>query len=134
MRKSAAIIVAGFVAMTGSAFALDGGDPVKGEQNFKKCAVCHKIGPDAKNAVGPELNGVVGRQIGAVEGYAYGAATKAKGADGTVWTEDLIFEYLPDPKAFVGGTSKMVMKFPDDQFRKDVIAYIAQFNADGTKK
>ena len=35
--------------------------------------------------------------------------------------------------AFVGGASKMVQKFPDEQLRRDVIAYIAQFNADGTK-
>jgi cytochrome c len=131
MSKSLILALAGVTIMASSANAMDGGNPAEGEKDFKKCQVCHMIGPDAKNRVGPNLNGVVGRQIGTQEGYNYGPATKARGADGTVWTEELLFEYLVDPKAFIGGTSKMPVKFPDEQFRRDVVTYIAQFDENG---
>ncbi|MDQ0315472.1 c-type cytochrome [Amorphus orientalis] len=134
MIKALRFAVAALAASTVSAAAMDPGDPAKGEQDFKRCAVCHNIGPNATIKVGPPLNGIVGRQIGSWEGYSYGKATKEKGADGTVWTEDMLFTYLADPAAFVGGASKMPMKFPDEQFRRDVITYLAQFNIDGEKK
>ncbi|MDE0591606.1 c-type cytochrome, partial [Halocynthiibacter sp. C4] len=34
-------------------------DAAKGEQIFKQCMTCHRIGPDAKNLVGPVLTGVI---------------------------------------------------------------------------
>ncbi|MDU1691351.1 MAG: c-type cytochrome, partial [Bradyrhizobium sp.] len=85
------------VTSAGAGFALDGGDPAKGEQIFKQCMTCHRIGPDAKNAVGPVLTGVVGRATGTYPGFAYSDLNKHAGEAGLVWTEDNIFEYLPDP-------------------------------------
>ena len=132
MIKTLTTTVAALAIMATAALAQEG-DPAKGETDFRRCQACHMVGENAQHRVGPHLNGIVGRQIGAAEGYNYGPATAAKGEDGTVWTEELLFEYLADPMAFVGGASKMVQKFPDEQLRWDVIAYIAQFNADGTK-
>jgi cytochrome c len=120
--------------LAGAANAMDGGDIEAGEKNFKRCQTCHMIGPDAKNRVGPNLNGVIGRQIGTAEGYKYSPVTKARGEDGTVWTEELLFEYLEDPKAFVGGNSKMPVKFADEDFRRDVVTYVAQFDENGEMK
>mgnify|MGYP001394914119 CR=1 FL=1 len=118
-----------------------GGDPVKGEQIFKQCMMCHRIGPDAKNMVGPVLTGVIGRQSGTYPGYAYSALNKHAGENGLVWSEDLIFQYLPDPNAFLKkfltdkgkpdlatGTTKMTFKLANEQQRKDVIAYIKKFS------
>jgi len=120
-----------------------GGDPVKGEQIFKECMMCHRIGPGAKNMVGPVLTGVIGRQSGTYPGYSYSALNKHAGENGLVWSEDLIFEYLPDPNAFLKkfltdkgkadlatGTTKMTFKLADPQKRKDVIAYIKKFSPD----
>ncbi len=58
-----------------------------------------------------------------------------------VWTEDNIFEYLPDPSAFLKkyltekgkadqatGSTKMVFKLANEQQRKDVIAYLKTFS------
>ena len=131
IRLVAGVAVA-LAATAGSALAQDG-DPAEGEKAFRQCMACHAVGPDAKNKVGPQLNGIVGRQIGTAEGYAYGAPTKAKGADGTVWTEDMLFEYLADPRAFVGGMSKMPMKFANEPLRRNVIAYLKQFDAAGKR-
>lgn len=120
-----------------------GGDPVKGAQVFKQCMTCHRIGPDAKNVVGPVLTGVIGRQSGTAPGYSYSQLNKEAGENGLVWSEDLIFQYLPDPNAFLKkfltdkgkadlakGSTKMTLKLANEQQRKDVIAYIKTFSPD----
>jgi len=129
---------AGWAAGEGS-----GGDPAKGEQIFKQCMTCHRIGPDAKNMVGPVLTGVIGRQSGTAPGFSYSDLNKHSGENGLVWSEDLIFQYLPDPNAFLKkfltdkgkedlatGTTKMTFKLANEQQRKDVIAYIKTFSPD----
>jgi cytochrome c len=116
-------------------------DATKGEQVFKQCMTCHRIGPDAKNLVGPALTGVIGRQSGTAPGFAYSPLNKAAGENGLVWTDDLIMQYLPDPNAFLKkfltdkgkadlatGSTKMAFKLADQQQRKDVIAYINKFS------
>jgi cytochrome c len=116
-------------------------DATKGEQIFKQCMTCHRIGPDAKNLVGPALTGVIGRQSGTAPGFSYSSLNKAAGENGLVWSNDLILAYLPDPNAFLKkfltdkgkadlatGTTKMTFKLADEQQRKDVIAYIDKFS------
>lgn len=116
-------------------------DAAKGEQVFKQCMTCHRIGPDAKNLVGPVLTGIIGRQSGTAPGFAYSAINKAAGENGLVWTDDLIKQYLPDPNAFMKkfltdkgkpelatGSTKMAFKLADEQQRKDVIAYLNKFS------
>jgi cytochrome c len=132
-------LVAGAAALpSGAAFAQDA---AKGEQIFKQCMTCHRIGPDAKNLVGPVLTGVIGRQSGTAPGFSYSPLNKSAGENGLVWSDDLIMQYLPDPKAFLKkfltdkgkpdlavGSTKMAFKLADEQQRKDVIAYINKFS------
>ena len=133
-----AIVAATFVLSGGAASAQDA---AKGEQVFKQCMTCHRIGPDAKNLVGPALTGVIGRQSGTAPGFAYSALNKSAGENGLVWSDDLIMQYLPDPNAFLKkfltekgkadlavGSTKMAFKLADEQQRKDVIAYINKFS------
>ena len=54
-------------------------DVEKGATIFKKCALCHKIGPGATNLVGPVLNGLDGRHSGSVAGFNYSDADKNSG-------------------------------------------------------
>jgi cytochrome c len=121
-----------------------GGDPDAGAQVYKKCMTCHRIGPGAKNAVGPSHNGVIGRTAGTAEGFAYSSLNKSAGENGLVWTEQNIFDYLPDPNAFLKkfltdkgkgdlatGSTKMAFKLTDPKERKDVIAYIKKAGAAG---
>lgn len=118
------------------------GNAEEGKEVFKKCAACHRVGPDAKNLIGPVLNGVVGRQAGTAEGYAYSELNKASGKHGLVWTDEMIFQYLADPSPFLKkfltdkgqaplaeGSTKMVFKLPDETDRKNVIAYLKTFSA-----
>lgn len=136
--KVVASVVAVMVSAGGAASAQDA---AKGEQVFKQCMTCHRIGPDAKNLVGPVLTGIIGRQSGTAPGFAYSAINKAAGENGLVWTNELIMEYLPDPNAFMKkfltdkgkadlatGSTKMAFKLANEQQRKDVIAYIDKFS------
>ena len=132
----ASVIVASLSAASASAQ-----DAAKGEQVFKQCMTCHRIGPEAKNLVGPVLTGIIGRQSGTAPGFAYSALNKAAGDNGLVWSNELIMAYLPDPNAFLKkfltdkgkpdlatGSTKMTFKLADEQQRKDVIAYIDKFS------
>ncbi len=126
-----------FLVPQGAALAQDA---AAGETVFKKCMTCHQVGEKAKNAVGPMQNGIVGRTAGTVEGYAYSPLNKAAGAAGLVWTEENIFNYLPDPQGFLikflkeagkpelaKGSTKMAFKLPSEKERKDVIEYLKKF-------
>ena len=140
---SALSALVGVMVLTAAsgASALEPGDAAKGEVVFKKCMTCHRIGEGAKNLVGPVLNGVIGRKAGTAEGFAYSSLNKASGENGLVWSEDLIFDYLKDPNAFLRkfltdkgkadlakGSTKMVFNLPSEAERRDVIAYVRKFS------
>ena len=141
-RGNALSAIALILICTSGAFAQEGtgGDPVAGEQVYKKCMICHRIGPGATTVIGPPHNGLIGRRTGQVPGFAYSNLNKAAGDAGLTWTEDNIFEYLADPNAFLKkyltehghadqatGITKMVFKLPNEKERRDVIAYIKKF-------
>ena len=123
------------IAMTGLAsVAYADGDPVKGEPSFRICSACHAIGPGAKNKVGPELNGVVGRKWGTSEGYSY-SADLLKGRDqGKTWDEATLDDYLTNPKHLAPQGKMGFAGFPQQEKRVDVIAFLKQFDAQGSKK
>jgi cytochrome c len=102
-----------------------------GEKTFTVCRACHQIGPGAKIAVGPVLNGVVGRKAGTYAGFNYSPANKDSGI---VWTPEELDKYLTNPQAVVPHTKMIFPGIKDDQKRKDVIAFLEQFNEDGSKK
>jgi cytochrome c len=106
-------------------------DPAAGEKAFAVCKACHKVGEGAKNGVGPTLNGVVGRAAGSVEGYKYSDAMKNSGV---TWDEANLAEYIKNPKAKIEGNKMAFPGVKDDTKIADIIAYLGQFNADGTKK
>lgn len=116
-------ILSALLALSLPAVAHADGDATKGAQVFKKCMACHM--PDtATNKVGPHLGDVEGRKAASVEGYAYSEAMKAKGAEGLVWDDANLDQYLADPKGFVP-KNKMIfpgLKKPED--RANVIAYL----------
>lgn len=124
MRKLNKIALAAAAVLTlASGAAHAEGDAAKGEKVFKKCKACHAA-DEAKNKVGPHLVGIVGRAAGSVEGYKYGEGLTAKAAEIGAWDEAKLIEYLADPKAFVGGKSKMAFKLKKEEDRADVVAYL----------
>jgi cytochrome c len=106
-------------------------DAEAGRIVFNKCLPCHAVGVSAVNKVGPILNGLDGRKAGTVEKYSYSDANKSSGI---VWSEVEFKDYIRAPRAKIPNT-KMI--FPGITNQKDVDnlwSYLAQFNADGSKK
>jgi len=121
-------IVATFLLLGASSIPALAGDPAAGAIVFKKCAVCHAIGPGAVNKVGPELNGVIGRPAGSVPGYNYSQANKNSGI---VWDEASLTTYLANPRGVVPGTKMTFAGLKNETDITDVIAYLGQFGPDG---
>jgi cytochrome c len=116
-------------ATIGTTLALGGGaaqaqDVENGQSLYRQCRACHQVGPNAKNLVGPQLNGIIGRKAGTVAGFNYSEANKKAGADGLVWTEEKMMEYLANPLKFMPGTKMAYAGLKDEGDRKDVIAYL----------
>lgn len=99
-----------------------------GEEIFKRCRACHDVGENAKNKVGPILNGIIGRKAGTIEGFKYSDANLKAGADGWVWTEEKMSEYLLNPRAAMPGNRMAFAGLKDEADRKDLIAYLKTFS------
>ncbi len=113
------------------------GNADKGKKVYRKCAVCHAIGPGAKNKVGPSLNGILGRKAGTVEGFKYSEANKEAGANGWVWTEEVLLKYLENPRKAMPGNRMAFAGLKLEQDRLDLVAYIKTFKeskANGSSK
>ena len=72
--------------------------------------------------VGPSLFGVVGREAGSAPGFKYSAANKGSGV---MWDEANLEKYLPNPRAFIAGTTMTYAGLKNDAQRADLIAYLA---------
>lgn len=123
-----AIAAALIIAATGTASAQDA---AKGAEVFKRCAICHNIGPGAQNKVGPELNGIDGRHSGIVPNYSYSDANKNSGI---VWNEANFKKYINDPRAMVPGTKMIFPGIKNEHQVNDLWAYVSQFDANGNIK
>ena len=138
----ARVSLAAAVVLVASVGAASAQSPAElGADVFKKCRSCHMIGEGARTLIGPPQNNLIGRKAGTVEGFAYSALNKAAGEAGLVWNEQTLFEYLPDPNAFLKkfltekgkadlatGSTKMAFKLADEEDRKNVIAYLKTFS------
>ena len=118
--------------LTTAALAQDApyGDAGAGEKVFAKCKSCHQVGENAKSLSGPELNGVISRKAASVAGYNYSDAMKASGL---TWDEPTFRDYMKNPKAKVPGTKMAFAGLSKDKDVDDLVAYLAQFAADGKK-
>ncbi len=111
------------------------GDLERGKKAFQRCAACHQVGANAKNAFGPPLTGIVGRLTGSASEYSYSKGLSAANEKGIVWTQDLLFEWLENPSEFLKNklgdqslSSRMPVMFDDAELRRDVIAYLASIS------
>jgi len=121
-------LVFGVVAIAATMGATQAQDLAAGEQSFRKCMPCHRVGPEASNIIGPLLNGLEGRKSGTIEGYNYSEANKK--ADIT-WNEASFKEYIQAPAAKVPGTKMAFAGIKNEKEIGDLWAYLKQFKADG---
>jgi cytochrome c len=109
------------VAIPIAAFAIEPGDPVRGEQIYQRCFACHAIDRDR---TGPRHAGLFGRVAGSVPGFPYSAAMKQAGAKGLVWNEETLNAFLESPTTYIPGTRMGYAGIKDPQERADLIAYL----------
>ena len=126
MIRNAYGIVAGFglLIAAGAQPALAEGDAAAGEKVFARCKACHTVEEGGPNRVGPNLHGIFGRTAGTLEGFKYSPAMETAGADGLVWDEESVAQYLADPRGFIKGNR---MAFPGLKKQEDldnIIAYL----------
>jgi cytochrome c len=108
-------------------------DAASGKRVFNTCRACHKLEAGGK-AIGPSLHGIFGRTAGTVADFAYSPDMAAAGKKGLVWKDETMFEYLADPKAFLGKvlgkpnvSTKMVFAgVKSEKDREDVIAFLKE--------
>ncbi|WP_374449980.1 cytochrome c family protein [Stella sp.] len=132
MRRTLPLAVPLALAVALGAPAALGQDADRGEQVFKRaCAVCHMVGPGAKNRVGPPMNGIVDRKAGSIPGFAYSPANRNSGV---TWDADSLKAYLRDPRAFMPGTRMVYAGLRNDADLADLVAYLARFGPDGAAR
>ncbi|MBX7121877.1 MAG: PQQ-dependent sugar dehydrogenase [Opitutaceae bacterium] len=107
-------------------------DPGFGQSVFRRdCALCHYAGPGSTGGgQGPSLVGVLGATAGKRSDFSY---TKAMRESGLVWNEATLDRFLADPSVVVPGTT-MVVKVPQANSRRDLIAYLATLKKEGSSE
>lgn len=106
-------------------------DVEAGERVFNKCKACHQVGEDARPRTGPVLNGVVQAAAGSRDDFKYSAAMMESGL---IWDHETLARYLRTPKDVVPKTKMAFAGLKGDDEIEDVIAYLASFDVDGTRK
>ena len=125
MRFTAVFAALSFVTLAAGQAAAQ--DAAAGEKVFAKCKACH-VADQATNKVGPSLKGVLGRTAGTHADYSYSPAMKEAGANGLVWNDETLTNYLRKPKAVVPKTKMAFVGLKKDEDIANVIAYLKQFS------
>jgi cytochrome c len=110
-------IAVGFAVVSGN--RAEAGNAAQGEHTFMKCAVCHA--KDATNRLGPGLLGVIGTRAGSKPGFGYSRAMKNSNI---VWDEKSLDAYIMAPQKALPGTTMPFPGIPNQEQRKDLIAYL----------
>lgn len=115
------VVAAGLILA--APFAAQAQDAEAGKAVFKKCAACHQIGPDAKNALGPNLTCVAGRAAGTMEGFA-GYSDALKGS-GITWDDEKLQAWMEaDDKVVPGNKMIFPAGIKDATDRANLLAFI----------
>lgn len=121
------LAITGFANIT---FAEPVGDVEAGQKQFRRCASCHMVGPDAKDRVGPSLNNIVGAAVAGSADFRYSDAFRDVGEEGQIWDVASLDAFLTSPRDYIRGNRMSFSGLRDAQDRADIIAYLQSF-ADG---
>ncbi|WP_411816852.1 c-type cytochrome [Hyphococcus sp. DH-69] len=97
-----------------------------GERRAALCRSCHTFEEGGANGTGPNLWDIVNRPVAGHAGFSY---TNALQEAGGVWTYERLDAYLKNSQEYIPGTA-MVQRFPRDDQRADLLAYLGSLSAD----
>ncbi len=103
------------------AMRLAAADPVNGELQAKKCAVCHTFSLGKNARLGPTLRAVIGREVGTVGGFRYSEAMSKHEGN---WTYANLDGFLTSPAKWVPGTKMAFTGLLDESTRADIIVWL----------
>jgi len=108
--RSGGIVIAFVLGVSGLAAPSLADCPIPPSLN--QCKACHALEPGKPSrATGPNLVGVPGQAaMHAADFTKYSEAMKAAQAKGLVWTDENLFAYLADPKAFLASVNGEPLK------------------------
>ena len=92
-------------------------------KSFRKCVSCHTIEEGGKNKMGPNLWNIMNRGVGKMENYKYSKKFSAWAKKNTMWTPELMNEWLIKSKSMVKGT-KMNFREKKESKRTATIVYL----------
>ena len=92
-------------------------------KSFRKCVSCHTIEEGGKNKMGPNLWNIMNRGVGKMENYKYSKKFSAWAKKNTMWTPELMNEWLIKSKSMVKGT-KMNFREKKESKRAATIVYL----------
>eukprot|EP01064_Diplonema_japonicum_P018070 TRINITY_DN2675_c0_g1_i4.p2 TRINITY_DN2675_c0_g1~~TRINITY_DN2675_c0_g1_i4.p2 ORF type:complete len:108 (+),score=28.91 TRINITY_DN2675_c0_g1_i4:82-405(+) len=99
----------------------DGNVAKGGKLAQTRAGQCHTFAEGGSNGVGPNLFGIVGRTSGTVPGFAY---SKANSESGVTWSEEVLDEYITNPKKFMPGNKMAFAGLKKEKDRADLISYL----------
>jgi len=98
-------------------------DAKAGQDQAKKCAVCHTFDKGGPNRIGPNLYNVLDEPIAEDRnGYAFSPALAAR--KGQKWTIDELNKWLYSPQSYAKGTKMTFVGLPKAKDRADMVAYL----------
>ena len=141
-RRSARAIAIGLFVLTGCAVtgqqtpataqeidgsAMSAAEVRRGSLLFLQCRACHALDSADGHRVGPNLSGLFGSVAGKKDGFVY---SDAVAGSELVWSEAALNEFLARPDDYFPGTKMVFAGMPNEQDRRQLIAYIKSELAD----
>ena len=92
-------------------------------KSFRKCVSCHTIEEGGRNKVGPNLWNIMNRGTGQAKDYKYSKKFVAWAKKNTMWTPELMNQWLTKSRSMVKGT-KMNFREKKEKKRAATIVYL----------
>ena len=99
------------------------GDPARGAQVFKRCAICHTDTKGGGDGLGPNLYGIAGRKAATRPGFSYSPALQKSGI---VWTQPNLAKWVEKPARMVPGTKMAFSGITSKKQQADLIAFLVK--------